>query len=430
LERQPLLVLKARRLDSRRDARWISSTLQQRTIDLAKILVLDGHSAAALAVTRSAGRAGHWVAVGANREAFAAAKLSRYCRATLDYPISTSESDAFIDCVLVFVRTHAIDLVVPVTDWTLGPLSMRRESFAGLCRIAMPSHEAIEFASDKYRTIQLAGSIGIGVPQTSLVSSVEDLRRWPSSGFPIVVKDRFSVRWVSGQAVFGTVAYAYSSADLEQKVVERLRLAGDVLIQEFISGIGVGFSCFVAEGKPCVPFQWQRVREVDPRGSASSARKSVPLDADIASLSEQLITRMGFQGIAMVEYKRTPDGRLILMEVNGRPWGSIGLPVACGIDYPRYLVDWSLKRAFPPESISYRSDIICRRVVGELTHLSNIRAGRPANWPGSYPTFWRSFLGMALPWRPGMCYDDLWLSDLRPGLAGIRNWLETRLRKK
>lgn len=123
---------------------------------LARILVLDGHSAAALAVTRSAGRAGHWVAVGANHGAFAAAKLSRYCRTVLDYPVSTNEPQAFVQSIFEFVRANQIDLVVPLTDWTLGPLSAERERFAGVCPLAMPSHSAIEFASDKFRTIELA----------------------------------------------------------------------------------------------------------------------------------------------------------------------------------------------------------------------------------------------------------------------------------
>ncbi len=393
---------------------------------LARILVLDGHSAAALPVTRSAGRTGHWVAVGANRGAFAAAKFSRYCRMALDYPVSTSEPEAFVQSILEFVRANQIDLVVPLTDWTLGPLSLERERFSGLCPLAMPSHSAIEFASDKFRTIELAQEIGIGVPKTRLLQSQADLSGLKEFGFPAVVKDRFSVRWIRHKAVFGSVAYAYSPEDLQNRVADRLEKAGDVLVQEFVSGQGIGFSCFVADGKSFLPFQWLRVREVDPRGSASSARKSISLDDGLVSQSEQLITRMGFAGIAMVEYKRTSDGRLILMEINGRPWGSIGLPIACGIDYPRYLLDWWLEGKLPPEKIAYREEILCRRAVSELTHLSNIRAGRPANWPAAYPKFWPTFLRMSLPWRPGMCYDDFWISDLRPGIAALRNWFQVR----
>ncbi|MGA9508857.1 MAG: ATP-grasp domain-containing protein [Candidatus Sulfotelmatobacter sp.] len=395
-----------------------------------RILVLDGHSAAALAVTRSAGRAGHWVAVGANRGLFAAAKLSRYCSAPFDYPVSTQDADAFVDSIFEFVRAHSIDLVIPVTDWTLGPLSAQRERFASMCRIAMPSQRALELVSDKYRTIKLAESFAIRIPETQLVESMSDLSHWEAAQFPVVVKDRFSVRWINAKAVFGSVAYAYSFAELRDKVAERLRFAGDVLIQEFVSGVGIGFSCFVAAGKTFLPFQWERIREVDPRGSASSARKSIALDPLLVSLSQRLISEMGFEGAAMVEYKKMPEGRLILMEINGRPWGSIGLPIACGIDYPRHLVEWCLTGALPPENISYRENILCRRVVGELTHLSNLRAGRPADWPAGYPNFWASLATMAVPWLPGMCYDDVWISDLRPGIAGIRHWFGSRRKSK
>jgi len=393
---------------------------------LARILVLDGHCAAGLSVTRSAGRAGHWVAVGSNRGAFAAAKLSRYCQFTLDYPVSTSEPQAFVDSILEFVAAQQIDLILPVTDWTLGPLSAERERFAGICKLAIPSQVAVDFASDKFRTVEKARELGIEVPTTVLLNSIADLNSHHGFEFPVVVKDRLSVRWIEHKAVFGSVSYAYSAAELESKVADRLKKAGDILIQEFVSGEGIGFSCFVVGGQVFLPFQWLRLREVDPRGSASSARKSIPLDDELVRRSSQLITAMGFEGIAMVEYKRTKDGRLVLMEINGRPWGSIGLPFASGIDYARYLIDWQLQGTLPPRDVEYRRNVLCRRAVSELTHLSNIRRGRPPNWPGDYPKFWPTLFRIALPWRPGMCYDDLWLSDLRPGIAGLRNWFQVR----
>ena len=393
---------------------------------MARILVLDGHSAAALSVTRSAGLAGHWVAVGANRGAFAAAKLSRYCRLALDYPVSTSEPLAFTNSIQEFVADNKIDLVIPVTDWTLGPLSAERDRFSGLCKLAIPSHAAVEFASDKLHTVQLAQQVGIEVPKTKLLNSPTDVAACRDFGFPAVVKDRFSVRWIGQKAVFGSVSYAYSQHDLETKALDRLQKTGDVLIQEFVGGQGIGFSCFAVGGHFFLPFQWLRVREVDPRGSASSARKSISLDEDLVHRSTQLIAAMGFEGIAMVEYKRTADGRLVLMEINGRPWGSIGLPYACGIDYARYLINWCLQGSLPPQKIEYRENMLCRRAVGELTHLNNVRSGGPPNWPGNYPKFWPTLLRMALPWHPGMCYDDLWISDLRPGIAGLRNWFQVR----
>jgi predicted ATP-grasp superfamily ATP-dependent carboligase len=397
---------------------------------VAKIFVLDGHSAAALAVTRSAGRAGHWVAVGGNHGLFAAAKLSRYCKMAFDYPVSTATASAFVDAILEFIRAYAIELLIPVTDWTLGPISQQRSRFVGHCKVAIPADAALNLVGDKYQTVQLAESLGIAAPRTLLIETAADLAKWQGTQFPVVVKDRFSVRWINDTAVFGSVAYAYSAAQLEKLVGERLRAAGDVLIQEFVPGVGIGQSFFIAGEKTFLPFQWKRIREIDPRGSGSSARKSVPLNESLAALSANLITKMGFEGLAMAEYKQGNDGRVVIMEVNGRPWGSIGLPIASGIDYPKYLIDWYLLGTLPPEAIRYRENILCRRAVAELGHLSALRAGTPANWPINYPNFWTSAASMAVPWCPGMCYDDVWLSDLRPGIAGIANWFRSRGKKK
>src|SRR5581483_4530906 len=265
--------------------------------------------------------------------------------------------------VLDFVRQNNVDLILPMTDWTTLPMSRCREKFAGICKIAVPSHETLELAADKYATIQLAQRLNIPVPGTWLIASVQGLESIGELSFPLVVKDRSSARWIGDRAVFGTVSYAYSQEDLYQKVEQRLSAAGDVLVQTFTPGIGVGFSCLVSDGKIFIPFQWERIRETDPRGSGSSSRKSVPLDERIVDFSTSLIMASGYQGIVMVEYKEALDtGEPILMEINGRPWGSIALPIADGIDYPRYFVDWFLEGKLPPQKISYKP-IVCRRMI-------------------------------------------------------------------
>src|SRR5271155_1462124 len=133
---------------------------------------------------------------------FAAAKLSRYCAVAFDYPASTQDTGAFVDSIVEFVRAHSIDLIIPVTDWTLEPISRHRSRFAD-CRIAMPSQIALDAISNKFRTIELAESLGVAVPRTLLVESAEDLAKWKGNQFPVVVKDLFSVRWINSNAVFG-----------------------------------------------------------------------------------------------------------------------------------------------------------------------------------------------------------------------------------
>jgi len=314
-----------------------------------------------------------------------------------------------------------------MTDWTTLPLSACRDRFKGTAKLAVGDHSALEFSSDKYKTVVMARQLQVPVPRTHLVQSISDLGAAGEFSFPAVMKDRFSARWTGNRAVFGSVMYAYSPDDLRKKVEQRLAAAGDVLVQEFVPGAGIGFSALAINETLYAPFEWLRVREVDPRGSGSSARKSVPFTPEIRDFSAALIRRIGFQGICMVEYKRAADGRTVLMEINGRPWGSIQLPIESGIDYPRYFVDWHLEGKLPPREIHYKKNILCRRVVSELTHLEHVFRGTPAGWPIPYPSLWTTALKMSAPWYPGMRYDDLWFTDPRPGLAGIANWFKGHL---
>ena len=287
----------------------------------------------------------------------------------------------------------------------------------------------MERSSDKYWAIATAREEGIPAPETLLIRGLEDMEPARVWGFPVVVKDRFSIRWASDRGIPGSVRFASSWEGLVAVVRDRLALAGDVLVQRFTAGVGIGFAAFVIDGEVYAPFQWRRIREKDPRGSGSSARRSVPLDPQVLRASRALLQRTGFQGIAMVEYKHPPaGGAWTLMEINGRPWGSMHLPIHCGIDYPRHLVDWYLEGRVPPEGIDYRVGITCRWLLGDLVHLENLWNGAPDGWPVPYPRFWSSLLAVAVPWHPRLRYDDFMLGDLRPGLAELGRWFRRHIR--
>ena len=69
-------------------------------------------------------------------------------------------------------------------------------------------------------------------------------------------------------------------------------------------------------------------------------RESIAADPALVERSRRLLEHFGWQGVAMVEYKvdeRT--GTPMLMEINGRFWGSLQLAVDAGVDFPRLLIE-------------------------------------------------------------------------------------------
>jgi biotin carboxylase len=230
--------------------------------------------------------------------------------------------------------------------------------------------------------------------------------------------------------VAGTVRYAYNRGELERIVAERMGVVQDVLLQEFVHGTGLGLSGFATPSELRIPFEWQRIREINPCGSASSARRSVTLQDDMLNHSEKLLLGLGFRGLAMVEFKReTKTGRPVFMEVNGRPWGSMQLSIFSGIDYPNFLVKSFQANELPPKHINYKAGITCRWLLGDLVHLRNVMSGRPHGWPGVFPGRISTALRVGVPWYPGLRYEDFAGGDLNPGFAALKNWLHQRFSK-
>ena len=138
---------------------------------------------------------------------------------------------------------------------------------------------------------------------------------------------------------------------------------------------------------------WLRLREIDPRGSGSSARRSIPLTAQVQQFSSVLVKEIGLEGISMVEFKRPHNSASpVLMEINARPWGSLQLPISCGIDYPTHLVDWLLNAKRPPREIEYNQNITCRRLISELTHLEHTFRGTPSGLASTVSEFLLDFV--------------------------------------
>ena len=138
--------------------------------------------------------------------------------------------------------------------------------------------------------------------------------------------------------------------------------------------------------------------------------------------AERLLRSLGWQGVAMVEFKRdSRDGSLRLMEINGRFWGSLQLAIDAGVDFPAILVDLVGGKR-PPQRPAYRTGVRTRWLWGDVDSLlavlfrSRQRLNLSANHPGRWATLY-SFLKF---WQPGMRYELERADDLRPW------WLETR----
>jgi predicted ATP-grasp superfamily ATP-dependent carboligase len=205
----------------------------------------------------------------------------------------------------------------------------------------MPERDALATVTDKHATLELCRRLGVPTPRTALVRTVEEaLAAAPEIGWPVVVKPLASRVYRDGAVDAFQVAYADGPQAL---AVQLGRLEGrcPALLQEYRRGEGHGVELLMDRGRPLAAFQHRRLHEVPITGGASSLRECVPLDPLLHRHATRLMSELRWTGLAMVEFRVGPEGP-VLMEINGRIWGSLPLAVKSGVDFPLRLVEMEL----------------------------------------------------------------------------------------
>ena len=386
------------------------------------ILVTDAGGNHALAVVRSLGGRGLEV-IAAGGEPIAQAGFSRYCSGRARYPSPRRSLAAFQEALLGLLDERRPQLLLPMTECTLVALApLREEIEASVVLAPLPATQALAVAFDKRATLDLADRLGVRAPRTVVVhdlDELDDLRE--QVAYPAVIKPRRS-EFVTGDGrvtAGGPVEYCPGPDRLIDLYAAVHARAPYPLIQEFVPGEGFGVSCLYDRGRLRALFAHRRLRMVRPTGSGSSLRESIAPPPDMVEPARRLLEALQWHGVAMVEFKRDDrDGTAVLMEINGRFWNSLPLAVASGVDFP-FLIYRLATEGSCPECLDYRVGVRGRWLAGDLQHLAAVLRGRPPGWSGAYPTRWRSLVDFVKPGGRDLHYDDLWLRDPAPFVAGL-----------
>ncbi|MBI3369390.1 MAG: ATP-grasp domain-containing protein [Burkholderiales bacterium] len=338
-------------------------------------IVLGVESQIGLSLVRELGRAGvRVVAVSHDPRAIGLASRHAWRRLVAGPPRS--------DALLAALRALGDELgpcaLMTVSEVNLSWLDVRRHEFGALVPI-VPTRDALDAVLDKQRTLAAAQGVGIAVPRTEEPRSLAQLeqiaRDFP---FPAVAK------WKDANAVAPRLEAAGLEAEKAEYVDDAagLRALGQryapigewPLLQQYCPGQGLGLFFFMHRGQAVRRFQHLRIAEWPPEGGFSSVCDAVPL-ARHGALQEQsirLLQAIGWDGVAMVEYRWDPaTDQAVLMEINGRFWGSLPLAMHAGAGFA--LLAYRAAMGLPLAPLpTLREDLRCRMVATELKRLARI----------------------------------------------------------
>lgn len=382
------------------------------------VLLLDGHTNQALACIRSLGRTGYRVLVASDRR-WPLGGWSTYCQARYRLPEQSPEA---VSELRKWAREQGVNCVLPLTERACLLCNAERSSWeeAGITVGCGPEPMLIR-AFDKAQTFRYADGCGVTIPQTHFPESMEDCEKAATElGYPCIVKPRFSNLWDGTRFLpdRGT-AYVGSAAELQRAVLERTQ--GNVwpLIQAYAAGRGKGVFALCDHGQPVAWFAHERLRDVRPSGSGSSLRRSVALEPRLRAPAERLLSALEWHGPAMVEFRDDGLGEPVLMEVNGRFWGSLQLAIEAGVDFPALWL-----RILGGEQVQvpceYRDGVVVRWLWGDFKRFLYILRGPPTGYPGAFPT-WREGLGELFGPQPPGTRMEAW--DVNDRWPAVGEWV-------
>jgi len=329
------------------------------------------------------------------------------------------------------LRAHPHEVLIPMTDVTLQLISAARQSFLPLVNLPFPDEAHVGLVQDKRQVILQALQLGISCPETHMFresEKVTDLAR--QVRFPVVLKPRFSRFFRDGNWVSGRVEFADSPETLISTYHRMHALIPFPLVQERLEGEGRGVFLLIWNGELKAAFCHRRLREKPPWGGVSVYCESLPLEMGQVEKSFDLLKALGWQGVAMVEYKTDRrDGQSKLMEVNGRFWGSLQLAIDAGMNFPLLLYRLAAGEEVAPQ-FEYKAGVKSRWLLGDLDHLwIRFKRSRIINGlPYSGPSRLRTLLSFLKFYERDLRYEVLRLDDPAPGWHEIKSYLRDGLR--
>jgi protein-tyrosine-phosphatase/predicted ATP-grasp superfamily ATP-dependent carboligase len=294
---------------------------------------------------------------------------SRAVRRFFYLPNEPRSPETFSQALLAEIREHGYDMLIPVQDAAVSAIASNYEALRELLYVACPPPHIAQRVLTKDFTLKIAEQCGIAIPRSHKLASEADLHELhPAPVFPAVLKPSERKEGSSFKA-----KYFRDSAELTSFL--KSNTYGELLLQEYCPGVGVGIEMLIHQGECLASFQHRRIKEDPPSGGVAVMAISEETDSALADASYRLLRALEWEGVAMVEFRKDPaSGRAVLMEVNGRYWGTTSLPLQAGVEFPVY--EWKLAHGQTPEiPDSYRIGLRWRWTAGYLERLHRMMIG-------------------------------------------------------
>ena len=385
-----------------------------------KILIFGDDTRSFLACVRSFGRCGfkvHVAGFGNNTSAL----YSKYICARHAVPAYFNDGADWLSAIQSLIEQEQFDAILPCDERALLPLALHKNSLPKNLWLGIPNTAALDVFFDKHKTRVLAQTLGISVAKGTVITcdncKLGSLNLTP----PVAVKPISSF---SLNSLYSRQEVTLIKSPDELKKLANDQLDGQFLIEEFFEGNGVGLSVLSQNGKIVEKFQHRRCHPESNGGSGY--RVSETIDTVLLEAVTKLCAHLQFSGVAMFEFKVAENReKWILLEVNARPWGSLPLAIAAGVDFPLHWYRVSNGLSIEPK-LNYKTPLYGRNFQQDLYYvLAKTRREKRLLSKATVLLLWLLGFTRLLFGREHL--DALTIDDPKPGIQEIQTLIAKKV---
>jgi predicted ATP-grasp superfamily ATP-dependent carboligase len=334
------------------------------------VLITSANSIKALVAIRSLGKKGLPVFT-ADSTYRALGSFSKYSKKFFPYTPPSTNLAAFISDLQSTLKKNSCEVLMPVHSEDTYVIAKHKSAFEPLVKVPLHDYEILANVNNKGYLMKVAEDLGLPIPPTYLVKSLTELKAVSETiSYPAVIKLRESASSIG-------LSYVHSKDELIvrfKETIERFKLSPSdyPLIQEYVTGDGYGVSLLFNKGDPRALFSHKRIREYPITGGPSSCRVSVRMP-EMEKIAVDLLKHFQWHGVAMVEFKLTPEKKPVIMEINPRFWGSLNQAILAGVDFPTMVYTMAVEGDVKPV-FNYKLGIESRNaLMDSVAVLKTIR---------------------------------------------------------
>ncbi|WP_254273035.1 ATP-grasp domain-containing protein [Haloarcula marina] len=335
------------------------------------VVVISNDAPGAVTVVRSLGKRGIRTIV-ASDSPRSPAFDSKYCDERVMLPSPYTDLLSYRDVLLDLAARPSVKAIAPVREEDIYVLAKYRDEFAEHLNVVWPEMETLARAHDRVELVAAAERAGVAVPDTELLTDVDDWdRRLIAKGRYGILTNHYvaDIPPTESRSMPKTQYFQPNQPPDTDALIDRM---GHVpIVQEYVPGTEYTVRALYHEGEPLFSTQKALRRGFKyPRGP-SVYHEAVDIP-ELWDAARAVLDELEWHGLASVGFIGDEEtGEFKLLEINPRFWSSLPCDLHAGVDYPYYY--WQLATGDTgPFDPPYRPGTASHFLRGELVHLLSV----------------------------------------------------------